>query len=209
MALLYRPTTDWSVSICIGTFGGQEWPLRAADAAVGAIAQNAAEVVHVHGATLADARNRAAEEATGEWIVNLDADGDSLAPGYVDAMAGADGNLRAPVLELHYPDDRVVRPDLTGRDMNRMNACPIGTAIRRTLLLDCGGFWEEPAWEDYSLFRRAWLLGATITHVPGAVYRATVRPGSRNNSVKEPGALLKSIHTSHAMWLEEREQRGA
>ena len=192
MALLYRPTTDWSVSICIGTFGGQEWPLRAADAAVGAIAQNAAEVVHVHGATLADARNRAAEEATGEWIVNLDADGDSLAPGYVDAMAGAYGDLRAPVLELHYPD-RVVRPDLTGRDIERTNPCCIGTAIRRAMLLDCGGFPDFPAWEDWALFLRAARRGATITHVPGAVYQATVRPGSRNQSVPDAAHLYAAI----------------
>lgn len=190
------------MTVIVATYGTDEW------AVLGESTAEAHGAIHVHGPTLATARNQAAERAATDWLVYLDAD-DSLADGYLDAMALAYGDLRAPVLELHYPDDRVVRPDLTGRDIERTNPCCIGTAIRRTLLLDCGGFWEEPAWEDYSLFRRAWLLGATITHVPGAVYRATVRPGSRNNSVKEPGALLKSIHTSHAMWLEEREQRGA
>lgn len=191
------PAVD--VTVVVATYGTDEW------AALGESAAKAHDAVHVHGPTLATARNQAAERATTEWLVYLDAD-DSLADGYLDAMSLAYGDLRAPVLELHYPD-KVVRPDLTGRDIERTNPCCIGTAIRRSMLLDCGGFWEEPAWEDYSLFRRAWLLGATITHVPGAVYQATVRPGSRNNSVKEPGALLKSIQTSHATWLEEREQR--
>lgn len=186
------------VTIIVATYGSDEW------AALGETTAKAHGAVHVHGPTLATARNQGVERATTEWVIVLDAD-DSLSPGYTDAMSLAYGDLRAPSLELHYPD-KVVRPDLANRDIERMNPCCIGTAIRRQMLLDCGKFWEEPAWEDYSLFRRAWLLGATITHVPDAVYRATVRPQSRNNSVAEPGVLLKTIKASHAIWLEERER---
>ncbi len=184
------------VTVIVGTYGDDHWrDLGAATAA-------AHEAIHVHGDTLAGARNTGAQAATTEWLVFLDAD-DSLSPGYCDAILAADGDLRAPALHLIYPD-KVVVPDLAGRDMNRMNACPIGTGIRRQLLLECGGFWEEPAFEDYSLFRRAWLIGAVISHVPDAVYQAHVRAGSRNNSVDDPAALVKSIKASHAMWLDDR-----
>lgn len=191
MALLYRPTTEYAVSVCIGTFGDPVWEDRAKDAAESAIAQRCAEVVHVHGDTLADARNRAVEEATGEWIVTLDAD-DALAPGYVDAMAHATGDLRAPTLELAYHDRRV-RPDLTKRDIERMNPCCIGTAIRRDLLLDVGGFPDFEAWEDWAVFLRAVRRGATIEHVPAAVYRSWVRAHSRNQVIDDPRALFNQI----------------
>ena len=191
MALLYRPTTEYAVSVCIGTFGDPVWEDRAKDAAESAIAQRCAEVVHVHGDTLADARNRAVEEATGEWIVTLDAD-DALAPGYVDAMAHATGDLRAPTLELAYHDRRV-RPDLTKRDIERMNPCCIGTAIRRDLLLDVGGFPDFEAWEDWAVFLRAVRRGATIEHVPAAVYRSGVRAHSRNQVIDDPRALFNQI----------------
>jgi len=183
--------TEYSVSVCIGTFGDPIWEQRARKAAESAVAQRCAEVVHVHGENLADARNRAVEEATGEWVVTLDAD-DELLPGYVDAMGRASGDLRAPTLELAYHDRRV-RPDLTKRDIERMNPCCIGTAIRRELLLDLGGFPAFEAWEDWGLFLRAVRRGATIEHVPGAVYRSWVRAHSRNQVVDDPRALFNTI----------------
>ncbi len=169
----------------VATYGADEW------AVLGESTAEAHGAIHVHGPTLATARNQAAERAATDWLVYLDAD-DSLADGYLDAMALAYGDLRAPVLELRYPD-KVVRPDLTGRDIERTNPCCIGTAIRRDMLLDCGGFPDFPAWEDWALFLRAARRGATITHVPDAIYQATVRSGSRNQSVPDAAHLYQSI----------------
>ncbi|MBK6580440.1 MAG: glycosyltransferase [Sandaracinaceae bacterium] len=60
------------------------------------------DAVHVHGKTLAAARNIGAQAATTEWLVFLDAD-DELSEGYCDAILAADGDLRAPALHLIYP----------------------------------------------------------------------------------------------------------
>lgn len=169
----------------VATYGTDEW------ASLGESTAVAHDAVHVHGPTLASARNQAAQHATTEWLLYLDAD-DALTPGYLDAMSLAYGDLRAPVLELHYPD-KVVRPDLTGRDIERTNPCCIGTAIRREMLLACGGFPDFPAWEDWALFLRAARRGATITHVPGAVYKATVRPKSRNTDIPDAAHLYAAI----------------
>lgn len=173
------------VTLIVATFGDDQW------AELGASTAAAHDAVHVHGPDLATARNQAAQRATTEWLIYVDAD-DWLEPGYVDAMAEAYGDLRAPGLQLHYPD-RTTVVDLTARDIERTNPCPIGTAIRRSMLLDCGGFPTFPAWEDWGLFLRAHRRGATITHVPGAVYHARMRPGSRNQSVADASRLYRDI----------------
>lgn len=169
----------------VATFGSREWERCGGDTA------DAHDALHVHGRTLSGARNAAAEITSSEWLVFLDAD-DTLAPGYLEAMAAADGDLRAPRLELHYRD-RVDRPDLTARDIERSNPCCIGTAIRRALLLSCGGFPDFPGWEDWALFLRATRRGASLTHVPGAVYRQRMRPGSRNQTVPDAARLYRDI----------------
>lgn len=173
------------VTIIVATYGSNDWR------DMGAATADLFDAVHVHGRGLAHARNTAAEAATSEWLIFLDAD-DALAPGYVDAMAAADGDLRAPTLELYYPD-RVVTPDLTARNIERTNPCCIGTAIRRSLFLSCGGFPALPGWEDWALFLRAYRRGATITHVPAAVYRQVVRPRSRNQTVPDAARLYQEI----------------
>ncbi len=174
-----------SVTVLVATYGSRQWR----DA--GQATARAHGAVHVHGTTLHGARNRAAEDADTEWLIFLDAD-DRLADGYTAALMDAEGDLRAPRLELHYPD-RVETPDLAGRDIERSNPCCIGTAIRRSLLLACGGFPDLPGWEDWALYLRAYRRGARISHVAGAVYRQTMRPGSRNQRVPNPALLHRQI----------------
>lgn len=173
------------VTVVVATYGSDDWHDR------GAATAAAHDAVHIHGPDLATARNQGAAHATSEWLVFLDAD-DELSDGYLDALSNADGDLRAPQLHLVYPD-RVVIPDLTSRNIERTNPCCIGTGIRRDLLLACGGFPDFPGWEDWALFLRATRRGATITHVPHAIYRALMQPGSRNQTVPDAAALYRSI----------------
>jgi glycosyltransferase involved in cell wall biosynthesis len=178
------------VTTIVATFGNQRvWLPRAEQAAASV---DHGEVIRYHGKTLAIARNYAAAKATTEWLCFLDAD-DSLTPGYMDAMAKATGDLRAPAISL-VTGKTVTDPiTLHDRDIEELNPCVIGTLIRRELFIDLGGFKEWRAWEDWCLFLRAHRSGATIEHVPNAVYRVTVRPGSRNNTVKDGKRLHAQI----------------
>lgn len=171
------------VTIIVATHGDEAFSQQASDRAIpSAIAQTVhAPVIAAHGAgTLAEARNHAAGLAASTWLVFLDGD-DELAPDYIEHLARADGDLRAPAVSYVHqgrPDPPVTFAD---RDIAHLNPCVIGTAVRRELFLDVGGFHEEPVYEDWALWLRCVNAGATIEHVPAAVYYAHVNPGGRNN----------------------------
>ena len=178
------------VTVVVATYGTEEWR------EMGCVTARLHDAIHLHGDTLAEARNLAVEVCDSEWLIYLDAD-DCLAPGYVDAMAHATGDLRAPRLRFIDPDGAQHEPfDLTRRDIARTNPCAIGTAVRRADVLAVGGWREWPAFEDFDLFRRLWLNGARIEHVSAAIYLARRRPGSRNE-VADPAGLTKAIIDSH------------
>lgn len=193
------------VTIIVATCGDERWQRLAQDRALpSAIGQGHVSLHHEPRGTVASARNAAARRATSRWLCFLDAD-DELAPGYTKAMAAASGDLRAPAVQ--YVRDGVAEPAKIFDDrkiITGLSPCAIGTLIRRDVFLSIGGFWEERAWEDYSLFRRAAMLGSTIEHVPQAVYRAHEVRGSRNSHVVNPNALMRSIRASHDQWLAER-----
>lgn len=190
-------------SVIVATFGDTKWRDLATHRAVpSAIAQEPAAVITSHGSTLAGARNAGAAQAASEWLCFLDAD-DELEPGYLEALDQVDGDLRAP--SVRYVVDAIPGEpvSLADRDITRLNPCVIGTLIRRELFLNVGGFWTERAWEDWSLFRRAWLAGAELVHVPPAIYRAYVSLGGRN-VVSQPRVLHRQIIASHDRWKKER-----
>lgn len=178
------------VTTIVATFGNQRVWVPLAEKAAASVDHG--EVIRYHGKTLADARNTAARRATTEWLCFLDAD-DSLAPGYMEAMENATGDLRAPAISLVTGQSVTAPVTLEDRDIEELNPCVIGTLIRRELFMDLGGFKEWRAWEDWCLFLRAYRSGAIIEHIPNAVYRITVRPGSRNNTVKDGKRLHAQI----------------
>lgn len=194
-----------SVAVIVATFGEERWAqLARTIAAPSAEAERPAELVLEHGATLHQARNDGAARTSSEWLCFLDAD-DQLEPGYLSALLGAAGDLRAPAVRYVVagaPDPPPLV--LAGRNISHVNPCVVGTLIRRELFEAAGRFWPERAWEDWSLFRRAWLLGATIEHVPAAVYRVTVNPAGRNSTIDRPHTLHREILRSHAAWLRQR-----
>lgn len=198
------------VTVIVATFGEERWAELARSRAVPSAAAQCAQVLHVHGETLHQARNDGAASASGEWLCFLDAD-DELEPGYLEAMAEAERGAPADALLTpriryvagEFPDADQVPQDFTGRNMRTLNPCPIGTLISRRRFDESGGFWPEPAWEDWSLFRRAWLLGSEVVPVSRAVYRAHSSPHSRNSSTgtqAQRNRLHRVIVTSHARW---------
>jgi GT2 family glycosyltransferase len=193
------------VAVVVATFGENRWAELARRAVASAERLEPAElIVHHGGGGIADARNAGAARARAPWLCFLDAD-DELERGYLSAMsaAGADRGLLAPAVREVV--DGLAGPartlDDARRDIGRgWNPCVIGTLIRRDVFELVGGFWRERAWEDWSLFRRAWLAGEPVRHVPDAVYRVHVNPNGRNSTVDRPQQLHREILNSHAVW---------
>jgi hypothetical protein len=179
-----------SVTVAIATYGDESWRLLARNRALPSALEQA-PAVHAHADTLAEARNRALRSVETEWVIHLDAD-DELEPGYIDAMAGGSCDLRAPAVRYvrggrarsaaQVPRVAGHRHACTGECLPQGNWLVIGTCARTRMLLDVGG-WRDFEWsEDWDLWLRCHLAGASVEAIPEAVYRAHVRPDSRNRA---------------------------
>lgn len=177
------------MDIVVATFGDPSWAKLARERALPSIPRTANAIL-VHGPTLAKARNRGLERVESDFAIFLDAD-DELEPGYIEAMEAAGGDMRAP--RVRYVSGNVERVPRFPRVAGHSHPCAascledgnflvIGTAVRTALAREVGGFREEPIYEDWSFFLRCYRAGGTVETVPGAVYRAHVRPDSRNRS---------------------------
>lgn len=174
----------------------------------------------VQGDTLADARNRGLDLAATEWVVMLDAD-DQLEPGFADRMAdrlavAPDTDVLVPSVRYVREHDSIGQlpciPKVWGHEHDCSPDClawgnwiVIGAPVRTRLL--CGGDertgWALPPWppirfdrwpvyEDWPFWVDCWQRGARFERVPEAVYRAHVRPESRNRGSATPDAKLET-----------------
>lgn len=191
------------IAVVVATFGADRWrDLAHARAVPSALVEQPAElVVHHGGSSISEARNEAAARTSARWLCFLDAD-DELEPGYLRAMTetGAARGLLAPAIREVVDGIPGEARTLDDRNIHRMNPCVIGTLIRRTIFEEAGRFWPERGWEDWSLFRRAFLLGEPVIHVPAATYRIHVDPSGRNSSIDRPAQLRREILAAHARW---------
>lgn len=197
------------VTIVVTTIGSAAWEHLAWNVAIpSAQKQTGALTVSLHvtdPVSLGEARNRAVEfHDPQEWICFLDAD-DRLEPGYIDAMQAVHDpkktDLLAPALRIVH-DERLPDPPveaLKHRKIDKTNPCPIGTLIHRSQFDAVGGFWDEPIWEDWSLFRRCWLTGSRIRFIDDAVYRASFSLNGRNSQSSR--RIHSQIIKSHEKWL--------
>ena len=74
------------------------------------------------------------------------------------------------------------RHDCDGDCLTEGNWLVIGTAIKADIAREVGGFREWDVYEDWDLFLRCYLAGASVEAIPQAVYRAHVREDSRNRA---------------------------
>lgn len=178
-------------SIVIATYGSDHWRRLGDNRALpSAAAQFPHDIIRVHqpDGNIATARNEGAEQATGDWLVFLDAD-DELAPGYLKAMFDA--------WVIHHPDEpMLLTPNVrqvNGRARHRQpsfypevpldsgNWLVIGTALQRDLFWRAGGFDNHPhGFEDWALWAKCWKLGAVVVKVPDAVYVQYINPRSKH-----------------------------
>lgn len=190
------------VRIIVATYGDRDYWEPLAARAISSV-PDPDLVIRYHGDTIHDARNQAAEHADSEWLCFLDAD-DELAPGYLEAMERASGDLRAPL--VRYVRNGRPTPAHVPKGTDNMadgNRLVIGTLVRRTMFLEVGGFRDWPFYEDWDLWQRCWLAGATVEIVHDAVYVAHVRPDSRNRtpSRDEKIAVHHAIRRANMPWL--------
>lgn len=199
------------VAVIVATYGDEAlWKPLADRALRSATACEPAMWGHVHGESLHEARNRGAAMAENmEWLCFLDAD-DELEPGYFDAMAQGDTDLRAPLVRFVTSRFSKAEPRIPGGtdDMTEGNRLVIGTLIRKELFDQVGGFRDWPLYEDWDLWQRCWLAGATIGFTE-AVYRANVRRGSRNRapSSREKERARQAIRHANLPWLQKEESQ--
>lgn len=177
------------VSVIVATFGDPAWRARGDTASLSASAQTTrVEICQTHGASLCEARNKGARWVSGEWLIFLDAD-DTLDPHYAEEMLKGTADLRQPSTLGVYPDGstdaaaNIIPP--RGNSIIDGNHLVIGTMVRRQMFIDVGGFNDLPVLEDWDLWVRCLLAGATQEAIPTAIYRVGVNDASRN----APGGL--------------------
>lgn len=181
-----------TITVAVGTFGGDEWKRLAETRAIPSAQALGCQVVHAHADTLHQARNAALDQVDTPWVIHLDAD-DQLEPGYLVGMASAPvGDVRAPLVRYMQRGRPISPPrfprvaghshDCTGGCLPYGNWIVVGAAVRTDLVRQIGG-WRDFSWsEDWDVWLRCHLAGATIISTRRAVYRAHIRPGSRNRS---------------------------
>ena len=198
------------LTVIIASFGDRRWLDLAQERAIPSLdGWDDTFVFHIHDdvASVGRVRNMAvrARNPTG-WILFLDPD-DELADGYIGSMQAVAQNpddLYVPALQLIVNQRSYPARTLDDRDIiSGINPCPIGTLIHRDTFDRVGGFWDERAWEDWSLFRRVVLTGGQLHFVPDAVYVAHTDSQGPNSTVAHPQQLRKEILDSHERWMQE------
>jgi glycosyltransferase involved in cell wall biosynthesis len=176
------------VTVAVATFGHPKWE-RLARKAIHSVINLHRPYVYVHlpGGTLAQARNQALEQVTTEWVCHLDGD-DELEMGFFDYMSQGQADIRAPAVRYQAGGPARI-PTVAGHSHQCEDAClfygnwlVVGSLVRAELVRKVGGWKEYPVYEDFDLWQRCWLAGATFEAIPQAVYRAHVLPNSRNRS---------------------------
>lgn len=186
-------TTD-DVTIAVCTYGDDSWRHLAEGRALPSAREQGVPVIHVHADTLRDSRNAALDQIATSHVIYLDAD-DELETLYVRWLVETGtADLRAPAVRYvrsgpgggnvyaRMPRVSGHEHDCTGDCLPYGNWLVIGTLAPVQLLRDAGGWHEWPCFEDWDLWARCWQRGCTVEGIPRAIYRAHVRPDSRNRA---------------------------
>lgn len=172
------------ISICIATYGSDEWEKMALERALPSVSHLPNEILvgHDPDASIAQVRNELAAKATGDWLCFLDAD-DELAPNYIPAMERYLRPMRllTPIVQ-QIIGGREKRPAFYPEvDLRMGNWLIVGTVVERSLFTKVGGFGDYPhGFEDWSLWFKCVTAGATVVKVKQAVYRQHVNPHSKH-----------------------------
>lgn len=206
-----------TITVIVASYGDRDYWDGLAQRALDSIAYQTRqpdEVIRLHGTSLDQARNTAASQAKSDLLCFLDCD-DELEVNYIQAMTEP-GIF--PV-EMRYPKVRYISESLVNksympdpvilprRSLDRGNFMVIGTVIPREIFLRAEGFRDIRAYEDWDLWIRCWMLGAEPRLIPGAIYRAYRRKGSRN-IIKDPAIVSAQVINYNKEWQAKMKAEG-
>ena len=192
-----------SIGVAVGTFGEDTWKMTAQRALWSTKSQKVppVNVVHVHGETLADARNEASDKLGTEWQIFLDAD-DMLQFKYIYEMEwaikkfGGKGIFR-PATQGMYEDGTFdEQPMMIERGNLRVrNYAVIGSMHRKEDFDAVGQFSSKlDSLEDWELWiRMTTQLQIPIHDVHDAVYFVGVSDSGRNSGEGSHGRMYSRI----------------
>lgn len=194
------------LTVITGTFGDFSWQHLARTRTWPSVVQEKLPWRHVHGDTLAKARNAALAKVETEWVCCVDAD-DELEPGYAEAMARGTADVRGPMaLYVHGARERLWHPRVAGHHHTCSADCLpegnwllVGSVVRTELLRRAGG-WRDFDWsEDWDTWLRCRAAGATFELIEDAIYRAHFDPHSRNRGASQAvkAACHEQIHRAN------------
>jgi len=189
-----------NISVVISTFGEESWKKLAEQAIESAEKAGAKEILYNHSSSLHEARNTGLYSANCEWVVHLDAD-DFLAPTFLEEISSGTSDIRVPAICYSYSNQFNIRTARIPSVWPHKHSCNpkclesgnyiiVGAMVKTELAQQIGGWRDYPALEDFDLWQRCWLAGATFENSPKAIYLARVRNGSRNR-IKRPVEMAK------------------
>ncbi len=161
-------------------------------------------VVHQENAGLSAARMTGAAETTARFVLPLDAD-DAIAPGAIAALA--DGLDREPRAAMAWGDVEIWGefdlPLRIGRRLDpwlvaHLNTLPVASLVRRTALLEVGGWHLRHGYEDWDLWMSFAEAGWGGVYVPAPALRYRRRGGRMlDGCVPRHDELVAELRSRH------------
>jgi glycosyltransferase involved in cell wall biosynthesis len=168
------------------------------------VEQMGVRVVHQPNGGLSAARMRGVAETTARFVLPLDAD-DAIAPGAVAALA--DALDRQPNAAMAWGDVEIWGefdlPLRIGRRLDpwlvaHLNTLPVASLVRRSALLEVGGWQLRHGYEDWDLWMSFAERGWSGAYVPAPALRYRRRSGRMlDDCVPRHDELVAELRSRH------------
>ena len=154
---------------------------------------------------LASARNTGIMNATGDWILPLDAD-DMLLENCIEKILPVIRETEADIIAPSFKcfglnsDPIVLMPNPTIADFKAGNRIGYCSAIRKSALLEVGGYNPKMVWgaEDYDLWFDLLKRGKKLVTIPEILWLYRTKPSSMwTETAKHKDEFMDQIKINH------------